>query len=142
MIAFFRPRALFTGMATFKQTANQSFLSGKNRASDNRSHAVVAFSHHRDVKVALEELNCAGFSTDCLTIIARHAKRLDDSELVIKSCFDARQFDFSQIAQEFFSRLFKRGKYLVLIDGRKYDVCAASKIISRRQSHVEVWHFE
>ena len=142
MIAFFRPQALFTDLAILKETKHKTLLPNNNKANDSHSHAVVVFSHHRDVKVALEELSYAGFSSDCLTLIARHAQRLDCSGLVIKSCFDPKQFDFNQIAQDFFSRLFKRGKYLVLIDGGKYDVNAASKIASRRQNHAKVWHFE
>ena len=140
MIAFFRP-TLFAATEIL-QTTNTNLLSNRNRASDHHSYAVVVFSHHRDVKVALEELSCAGFSSDCLTLIARHAKRLNYSGLVTKSCFDPKQFDFNQIAQDFFSRLFKRGKYLVLINGGEYDVNAASKIVSRRQNHAKVWHFE
>ena len=141
MIAFFRPRALIAATEILRRT-NTNLLSCRNRASDNHSHAVVVFSHYRDVKVALDELNCAGFSGDCLTLIARHAKRLDYSGLVTKSCFEPKRFDFNQIAQEFFARLFKRGKYLMLINGGKYDVDAASKIASRRRNHAKVWHFE
>ena len=145
MIAFFRPTPLFGAtekLHTTNTNANTNVLSRRNRACDHHSHAVVVFSHHRDVKVALDDLDYAGFSGDCLTVIARHAQRLDYSGLVTKSCFDAKRFDFNQIAQEFFAKLFKRGKYLMLINGGKYDVDAASKIASRRQNHAKVWHFE
>ena len=142
MIAFFRPQVLFTDLAIPKETKAKTLLPNGNRANDYHSHAVVVFSHHRDVKVALDELSCAGFSSDCLTLIARHAKRLDCSELVAKSCFDPQKFDFSQIAQDFFSKLFRKGKYLILINGGKHDVSAASKIMSRRSNRAKVWHFE
>ncbi|MEL6579990.1 MAG: hypothetical protein AAFQ14_09575 [Cyanobacteria bacterium J06621_12] len=143
MIAFFRPKALFAGTTTFKETTNRNFLSVKHCVSCNYTYAVVVFSHHRDVKVAVDELNCAGFSNDCLTLVARHAqKRLGDLELASNSYFDAQKFNFNQIAQEFFSRLFKKGKYLVLIKGSNKDVRIASKIISRRRDHAEAWLFE
>ena len=143
MIAFFRPRALFAGTTTFKETTNRNFLSVKSCANCNYTYAVVVFSHHRDVKVALDELDCAGFSHDCLTLVARHAqRRLGDLKLASNSFFDAQKFDFNQVAQEFFFRLFQKGKYLVLIQGSNKDVRSASKIVARRRDHAEVWLFE
>ena len=61
MIAFFRPTPLF-GATERLQTTNTNILSRRNRANDHHSHAVVVFSHYRDVKVALDDLDGAGFS--------------------------------------------------------------------------------
>ncbi|MGL5832607.1 MAG: hypothetical protein ACRC1Z_05150 [Waterburya sp.] len=106
------------------------------------SLAVVVFSHHRDLKVALDELRDAGFSDDWMTVMARDVQRCSwCSELITKNYFDAEKFDFSQMAQDFFLKLFRRGKYLVLISGNEQDVDAASKIMSRRQNHAQVWQF-
>ena len=147
MIAFFKPRALFSGTAKFRDN-NISLSTVQNNSQHsnyitNNTNAVVVFSHHRDVKVALDELSDAGLSNDYMTLITRHAQRcLWNSELAIDSCFNTQRFAFNQVAQEFFRRLFQRGKYLVLITGSKQDVNVASKIMSRRRDHAEVWFFE
>jgi len=141
MLSFFQPEALFTGKAQFKKISHKNLLSAKHKSNKNR--AVVVFAHHRDVKVALDELNYAGFSYDSLTLIARQAQRcLDDSGLITNSYFDPQKFDFNQVSQKFFLRLFKRGKYLVLVKASEHDVNAASKIMSCRRDRAEVWRFE
>jgi len=143
MIAFFKPRALFTGTTILKETTNKNLLLTRHCAASNQAHAVVVFSHHRDVKVALDELSCAGFSSDYLTLIARQAKkRLGSLDFATYNCFQPGKFDFNQVAREFFSRLFHKGKYLILIEGSSKDVRTASKIASRRRDRSEVWLFE
>lgn len=143
MIAFFRPRALFTSTVKFRENKNKSLLSVQNNSKYQATNAVVLFSHHRDVKVALGELSDAGFSSDNLTLIARHARRYSwNPELIVNSYFDVAKFGFNQVALEFFRQLFQKGKYLVLITGSKQDVSVASKIMSRRQDHSEAWYFD
>jgi hypothetical protein len=141
MIAFFRPRALVTELVKLTKPINQNLaVVQKNRSNETR--AVVVFSHHRDLKVALDELRDAGFSDDWLTLMTRDVQRCSwCAELMTKNYFDAEKFDFNQVARDFFFKLFRRGKYLVLISGNERDVDAASKIMSRRQNHAQVWQF-
>lgn len=141
MITLFGARALFTGTAKLSETPNQNLEQPQSK-SCHGTRAVAVFSHHRDLKVALDDLHHAGFSDDWITLIARNTKRCSwCSELITKNYFDAEKFDFSKVAQDFFLKLFQRGKYLVLISGDEDDVDAASKIMSRRQNHAKVWQF-
>jgi hypothetical protein len=143
MIALFRLMALFTNTLKLTETTNNNLTSVQNNNSCYPTRAVVVFSHHRDLKVALDELHHAGFSNDWITLITRNTKHCSwCSEFITKNYFDAEKFDFNQVAQKFFWQLFQRGKYLVLLSGNGYDVDAASKIMSRRQDHAKVWHFE
>ena len=140
-ISFFRPEALFSGKAKLKKISHKNLPSTKHR--NNKNHAVIVFAHHRDVKVALDELNYAGFSYDGLTLIARQAQRcLDYSGLVANSYFDPQKFDVDRVSQEFFLRLFKRGKYLVLVNASEHDTNAVSRIMSRRRGRAKVWRWE
>ena len=137
-IAFFQPQALFT----IKPKLHQSRVVPLVQCQNQKHRAVAVFSHHRDVKVALDDLECSGFSHDSLTLIGRQARRcVDYSELVISSSFDDYGFSLSPAIKKFL-RLFKRGKYLLLVNGSEHDVNAASKIISRRRNRAEVWRFE
>jgi hypothetical protein len=141
MIALFRPRALVTELVKLTKPINQNLAVVQNNLC-NETRAVVVFSHHRDLKVALDELRDAGFSDDWLTLMTRDVQRCSwCAELMTKNYFDAEKFDFNQVAQDFFFKLFRRGKYLVLISGNERDVDAASKIMSRRQNHAQVWQF-
>lgn len=141
MFILFRPSALVAELGKLTKPINQNLaLVQNNRCYETR--AVVVFSHHRDLKVALDELHDAGFSDDWLTLMARDVQRCSwYAELMTKNYFDAEKFDFSQVVQDFFFQLFQRGKYLVLISGNEPDVDAASKIMSRRQNHAKVWQF-
>jgi hypothetical protein len=140
MITLFGARRLFTSPAKLQETSNNNL---KQFQSKSETLAVAVFSHHRDLKVALDDLHLAGFSDDWITLIARNTKRCCwCSELITKDYFDAEKFNFSKVAQEFFLKLFQRGKYLVLISGNEYDVDAASKIMSRRQNHAQLWQFD
>jgi hypothetical protein len=141
MITLFSPKALIAEIVKLEKPINQNLALVHDNLG-NEPRAVVVFSHHRDVKVALDELHDAGFSKNWLTLMTRdvqsHAWCL---ELITKNYFDAEKFNFSQVAQDFFCQLFRRGKYLVLISGKEQDVDAASKIMSRRQKHAKVWQF-
>lgn len=141
MLTLFKPRALFYAPAKLPETTNQNCTLVQNN-SCNQTRAVVVFSHHRDLKVALDELYHAGFSNDWITLITRNTKHCSwCSELIANNYFEAK-FNCGQVAQKFFWRLFQRGKYLVLLSGSDLDVNAASKIMSRRQNHAKVWRFE
>ncbi|MEL6929938.1 MAG: hypothetical protein AAFO95_15045 [Cyanobacteria bacterium J06600_6] len=139
-IAFFNPIALFPSPAKLSERAEAFSL------VDNANHrhlAVAVFSHHRDVKVALDDLDYDGFSFDDLTLVTRHPQRCQNySGLITCSDFDARKFGLNLAAQRLFSRLFAKGKYLLVVDGSLHDVNAASRIVSRRRHHAEVWHLE
>lgn len=138
-IAFFPPKTIFTVKTQLRTSSVVPIVQCEN----HRHRAVAVFSHHRDVKVALEELDDSGFSRDSLTLVARQAKRcIGCSELITNSNFDDCRFSLNLEVQKFFSRLFKKGKYLLLVNGSEHDVDAACKIISRRRNHAEVWHFE
>jgi hypothetical protein len=142
MIALFKLMAVFTNKPKPAGTTNNNFTSGQNNHSYYPTRAIVVFSHHRDLKVALDELHYAGFSNDWITLITRNTKHCSwCSEFITKNYFDAEKFNFSQVTQDFFFKLFRRGKYLVLISGNEQDVDAASKIMSRRQNHAKVWQF-
>jgi hypothetical protein len=141
MLTLFKPRALSYAPAKLPETANQNCTLVQNN-SCNQTRAVAVFSHHRDLKVALEELHHAGFSHDWITLITRKTKHCSwCSELIANNYFETK-FNCSQVAQKFFWRLFQRGKYLVLLSGSDLDVDAASKIMSRRQDHVKIWRLE
>ena len=109
----------------------------------NLANAVIIFSHHRDVRVALDDFKNAGFSCDRLILMARNAERYSwHRELTAYNYFDVEEFDCSQADRDFFWQLFQKGKYLLLISATEYDVNSATKIVARRRGHAEVWHFE
>jgi|GEM_PF-6086439 len=138
MIAFFKPEALFAKKKALKEISHEYLGSVENK--NNKNGAVIVFAHHRDVKVALDELNHAGFSYDNLLLIARKAQRyIDYSGLTTYNWFDPQKFDFDLISQKLFLRLFSKGKYLVLISGSDCDVNAATKIMSCRRDRAKVW---
>lgn len=140
MLTLFKPQTLFAAPAKPEESTNKNCNLVQN--SCNETRAVVVFSHHRDLKVALDELHHAGFSDDWITLMTRNTKHcLWCSQLIANNYFEAK-FNFSQAAHEFFWQLFQRGKYLVLISGDDPDVDAASKIMSRRQNRAKVWRFE
>ena len=113
----------------------------QNENSSDSTRIVGVFSHHRDVKVALEELTEAGFPSNLITLIARNCQRHSWlSKVDTNSYFDGETFNFNRAANEFFQQLFQRGKYLLLIAGDEPDVIHAGEIIGRRRGHSEVWH--
>lgn len=139
-IAFLKPEALFT--SKINPRVNNDIFNLVKKVGD-RHLAIAVFSHHRDVKVALDELNDDGFAVDNLALIARQVQRCNSgSELITNNQFDLIKFGLNPVAQKFFSRLFERGKYLLLIDGTKHDVDAACQIVSRRRNRAKVWRFK
>ena len=123
-----------------KVSDNSGLIQNKH---DDVNSAVVVFSHHRDVRVALDDLKNAGMTSDRFILMARNAERYSwHRELTIDNYFDVEEFDCSQADRDFFWRLFQKGKYLLLISGSKYDVDSVTKIVARRRGHAEVWHFE
>ena len=140
MKAFFKPKALLPITRKSPEISPRHSVSIHNKNDYDSTYTVVVYSHHRDVKVALDDLHNAGFSNDAITLIAHNARRYSwNYQLMINNYFDLNKFDFNHIAQEFFLRLFQKGKYLVLIKGEKADVNAISKIMARRDGHAEAW---
>ena len=141
-LAFSNLGSLFIDVIGVTENAKPSRLLAYSN-SDRSTKAVVVFNHHRDVRVALDELYDAGFSTDCLTLISRRSlKYMDRVEIATSSNLNLEKFNFDRQSQEFFSRLSDRGKYLILITGSHSDIKAASKIVSRRRHRTQIWHFK
>ena len=142
MKVFFKPKVLRDN-AKSRASSSHSPQLIPPKCHSNSTYAVVAFSHHRDVKVALDDLRHTGFSSDYIVLVARNIQRHSwCSKLITNSYFDAEKFDFGKAAQEFFSQLFSNGKYLVLISGKEHDVNYAAKVMGRRQKRAKVWCFE
>lgn len=133
MKGFFKPKILLSKTQKLPVTPLNHHL----------NYAVVVFSHHRDVQVALDDLDNFGLSHDSIVLIAQNVRRYSWSpKLEINNYFAPEKFDFNHIAQEFFLRLFQRRKYLVLITGNSEQVNVISKIMARRHGHAEAWLFE
>lgn len=116
----------------------------RNLLSEKQSdltHEVGVFSHHRDVRVAVEELQEAGFSLSEITLIARRWRSDWLRNLNIYNSFDEESFGSNEAAQNFFQKLFQRGKYLLLLTGKENEMNAAGAIMGRRQAHAKVWQF-
>lgn len=118
-------------------------IDNSNIGNIGSAHIIGVFSHHRDVKVALEELIEAGFPTSSIGLTARNCQRHSWlPEVGTNNCFDEEVFSFDRAARKFFQRLFQRGKYLMLVTGNERDVFYAGSIMGRRRGHSEVWHCE
>ena len=104
---------------------------------------VGVFSSHRDVKVAIEELLEAGIKSDRFTLVARNwQERHWLNDLTIYNYFNEHLFGTSIVCQNFFQKLFRQGKYLLLIPTDTKDAERIGAIVSRRRGHVEVWYFK
>jgi hypothetical protein len=104
--------------------------------------AVGVFFHHRDVKVALEDLIEIGFPVSKISLIARDCKRYDwNNNLQICDRFDNNLLKLPEALIHLLQRYFNRGKYLTIVSGTKADVEIASAILNRRPKHAKVWHF-
>ena len=104
---------------------------------------VGVFASHRDVRVAIEELLEAGFNRDRITLVAnyvRHHKWLDG--LTTYDSFPEEFFGANDIDWHFFQRLFKQGKYILLVAGEDNDLQLAGTIMGRRQGHAKVWYMQ
>lgn len=140
MKTFFRPQTLLLENRFETISDNSRLIENKNDA--DVASAVIVFSHHRDVKVALDDFRDAGKISDRLILMARKAKRYSwHRQLTTYNYFDVEEFHCSQADRDFFWRLFQKGKYLLLISDAKYNIDSASKIVARRRGHAEVWHF-
>ena len=141
MKTFFRSQTLLSNNR-FEAVSHDVRLI-QNKHDSNLDNAVVVFSHHRDVRVALDDFRNAGQISDRLLLMARNAGRYSwHRELTTYNYFDVEEFNCSQADRDFFWRLFQRGKYLLLISGTRYDIDSATRIVARRRGHAEVWHFE
>ena len=141
MKTLINPRTLLSNIIKTKKEKSSNYLF-PNKNNLNSSYKVGVFSHYRDAKVALEELEEAGFPLGRITLIARDCWRyrwLPD--LIIGDRFEDESFGSNQIARHFFQRLFKQGKYLLLVTGKENDVNSACVIMGRRKGHSEVWYF-
>lgn len=102
---------------------------------------VGVFFHHRDVQVVLEELTHAGFPLNSLTLMARNCQRHNWLfDLNIFSHFEKEIFNFSQECEQFFQKFFRRGKYILVVEGTEDMLHFAGKVLSRRLEHSKVWY--
>ena len=138
MKVFFKPDILLN-TAEYQTLTSDRWLT-RNKTDSDLSRIVGVFSHHRDVKVALEELTEAGFSTNLVTLIARNCQRHSWLSKVNTRDYFNDDFSFNRATNDFFQRLFQRGKYLLLIAGDEPDLSYASSIIGRRRGHSKVWY--
>lgn len=105
------------------------------------SQIVGVFSHHRDAKVAIEELTEAGYPINLVKLIARNCQQYSWlPEIDTYNSFDDDAFAGNSTAQNFFQKLFKKGKYLLLVAASRQEVGSVSSIIGRRRGHSEIWH--
>ncbi len=142
MKTFFKPQTILFGNNRFEAVSYNPRLI-QDRRDDDLANAVIVFSHHRDVRVALDDFRDVGFESDRLILMARNAGRYSwHRELTAYNYFDLEEFNCSQADRDFFWRLFQKGKYLLLFSGTRYDVDSATRIVARRRGHAEVWHFE
>ncbi|MGV2831115.1 hypothetical protein [Myxosarcina sp. GI1(2024)] len=108
---------------------------------EQHKRTVGVFVHHRDAKVAIEDLRDAGFPLNWIKLISRDCWRyhwLDG----LHTCdrFDGQFFGTSDQCWRFFQRLFQRGKYLIAIEAPGHSLEYAEAILSRRRGRGEVWH--
>ncbi|WP_157867353.1 hypothetical protein [Gloeothece citriformis] len=102
---------------------------------------VGVFFHHRDVNVVLDDLKQAGFPLNTLTLMARNSERYHwRSGLTIFSHFEQEIFSFSQECEQFFQGFFRRGKYILVVQGTEEMRNFASQVLSRRRNHSKVWN--
>ena len=121
-------------------TLSNSPLS-KTISNSDSSQIVGVFSHHRDVRVALEELTDAGYPIGLVKLMARNCQRHSWlPEISTYDCFDDDAFASDRTAQNFFQKLFRRGKYLSLVAASGQELNSVSSIVGRRRKHSEVWH--
>ena len=109
--------------------------------SSTSAQVIGVFSHHRDVKVALEDLIEAGFPSSLITLVtSNHLYNTWFSELKTGSDLDWRFFDPDHSILSFFLRLFKKSRYFLLVQGDEVDLNSAGSIMGRRRGHGNVWH--
>ena len=112
-----------------------------NLDGSTSAQVVGVFSHHRDVKVALEELSEAGFPGSLITLITSNHQYNDwFSELNTANDFNWQLLDSNHGIWNFFRRLFKQSNYFLLVQGNEADLNSAGSIMGRRLGHGTVWH--
>lgn len=112
------------------------------KSGSKSTHIVGVFSNHRDAKVALEELQEAGYPPHWIVLFTRNDRRnFWSPKLNINDCWDEKTFNFAGNSQDFFRQLFQRRKYLILVAGNGSNVNSAGKIMSRRCKYAKVWYF-
>ena len=132
--------------ALLSNDAEAIALSGNRLARNTNADInseVGVFASHRDVRVAIEELLEAGFNRDRITIVANHVEHhnwLDG--LTTYDSFPEEFFGANDIDWHFFQRLFKQGKYILLVAGEDNDLQLAGTIMGRRRGHGEVWYMQ
>lgn len=103
---------------------------------------VGVFFHHRDVKVALEDLKEIGFPISKVSLVARDCKQYHWNEsLQICDRFDTNLLRLPETLIRVLQKYFNRGQYLTIVSGSQTDVEIASAILSRRPKHAKVWYF-
>ena len=139
MKTLIRPRALLSIVRT-KASKTEPISSGDRICSNIK---IGVFSSHRDVKVAIEELLEAGIQSALLTIVARKWQEHNWlSDLAIYNYFNEQLFGTNLVCQHFFQKLFRQGKYLLLVSTDIKDAKRIGAIIGRRRGHAEVWYFK
>ncbi|WP_052055586.1 hypothetical protein [Myxosarcina sp. GI1] len=118
---------------------NRTFAN--NVIAKNNSRTVGVFLHHRDAKVALQDLQDAGFPLKWITLISQNCWQYSWLK-GLRTCdrFNKHFFNSSDKSWQFFQRLFQRGKYLIAIEAPSNSLRCAEAILSRRRGHGEVWH--
>ena len=106
MKAFLESKASLSDTVKLEKAKNNNYLFSIENNSSKLTHAVGVFSHHRDVKVALEELRDTGFPLNWITLIARDCWRYSWSPgLSIYNYCDEGTLSFNQNSQHFFSAI-------------------------------------
>jgi hypothetical protein len=135
---------IFTVPSFGSKTKLQSTKDNSNIANNQNSYqkAIGVFFHHRDVKVALEDLTEIGFPVSKISLIARDCKQYNwNDSLQISDRFDNNLLKLPEALIHLLQSYFNRGKYLTIVSGTKADVEIASAILNRRPKHARVWHF-
>ena len=95
MKTFFRPLTLLFENNRFEAVSHNVRLI-QDKDDGDLVNAVIVFSHHRDVRVALDDFRNAGCRSDRLILMARNAGRYSwHRELTPYNYFDLEEFDCS-----------------------------------------------
>ncbi|MCU0537869.1 MAG: hypothetical protein MUD14_28625 [Hydrococcus sp. Prado102] len=107
----------------------------------NQPCVVGVFHHHRDVKVAISQLQDAGIPMGWIVALARDYRRYDLlSGIKVSDRFEEQLLDVAPGDRMFFYKRFQQGKFLVVVEGDENAIRFAGAIMSRRRGHSEVWY--
>lgn len=121
---------------------NSNLLLTENN-SVSIDHEIGVFGSHRDVMVAIEELLEAGFDLNHITLVASKVKHYSWIDgLTIYDSFPEELFSANDIDWHFFQRLFRRGKYFVIVAAQNDSKKLAGTIMGRRKGHGKVWYVQ